>query len=633
MAAGKKGVFIRGLGICSVFNSGEPGMSARKARVTRRAVSPLLFGSILFCLAPVLLSEEPYVIRVQAFYGKMMENGANPDDETTWRSSQEPRIFALREKQGAPDREWTTNVIEALMALADLQSVTDLFSANKPWNGKKNAWIDRFLGSDVAFRLETSIRMLTSGRAAFGIAVYRSKPGAIPEKERPETKLRKAIEIASKPKRMDQILAKELSLDFNDPVIISVPRNEDVFFVVLSLARSAPKLKRAESQAEKERPQEILEPPSPVRQVHPYYPDELRFRRIEGEVWMLVSSDKTGNVVRVTVAKSLHPYLDYAAVQAFLGWKFEPVFKNGKPVSVTFPYVYRFDRLSPKEERFTGEGIADEETRSVLDRAAEYCRRLAGSVLDYVCEETINEVRYQLRSRPEEQVEVSWITWVRNTSMGREVGSVSLRLGIMDPRTTEKNSYVCDYQLIKDGDWIKERRIILKANGRKIGGELYLEEKRFSALTPILAGVKLFSSESQKRFRYLILDRAKINGQPCVVVEARPIAGLEKGIELAKAWIEAESGRILKCEIAGVPLEGYEDVLSDCTLLNIHPVFIVTHQYGADYRGVSFPRRSSVRVEYPMARQLGGDVLKTTIDLKYSRHKYFTVKTDSTVIK
>ncbi|MCJ7484747.1 MAG: TonB family protein [Candidatus Aminicenantes bacterium] len=562
----------------------------------------------------------------------MMEKESEAYSEVLWRASQEPRLASLREKVGAPDHEWSANVVETLMDLADFESVNDLFSTNRTWDGKKKYWLDRFLGNDVVFRLETSIKMVSAEKIAFRLTAFRSKEGVIPEKERPETKLRRAIEVGSNPKKMDKILDKELTLDPGDPVVICSPWEKGAFFFVVSIAKSMPETKLKDSK-EGKAGLEIVAPPNPLRQVQPYYPEELRRRRIEGKVGLVVAIDKSGAVTKVNVVEPLHPYLDYSVVQALLRWAFEPVVRNGKPVGAVFPYSYTYDRMAPSGAPGSDEEPTDEKLNEVLAGAAAYSRRLAGSVLDYVCEETISEIGYKLRTNPQEQVYVSWQTESRRTNRGLETGSISVLLTIMDPRLIKQTRFVCDYQLVKDGDMVKERRIMLKTGGRKINDELYLEEKRFSILMPILAGVKLLSPERQGLFKYRIIDESRAHGKECDVLEARPRSGDAEGIELARIWVDKKSRRILKCEIEGVPVEGYEEVLVDCVQLNIHPVFIVTHEYGVDYQDVSFPSRTAVRVEYPMPQSLGGPVLKSTIDLKYSKYRYFSVKTDSSIIK
>jgi hypothetical protein len=219
------------------------------------------------------------------------------------------------------------------------------------------------------------------------------------------------------------------------------------------------------------------------------------------------------------------------------------------------------------------------------------------------------------------------------TNLGVATGAVSARLTLMDPQLTTRTRFLCDYQIVKDRDLIKERRIILKRDGKKTPEGIVLEEKRYSVLMPIQKGVRILSAKRQGLFTFRLIGEGKFQGRPSDIVEALPKNGNDEGTESAKIWIDKENYRILKCEIEGVPIEGFEEVLADCAHLGIHPRFVTTCEYGTQYKTVSLPSRTAVRIEYPVSRSLGGLVLKSTIDTKYSKYKYFDVKTEHSLIK
>jgi hypothetical protein len=54
------------------------------------------------------------------------------------------------------------------------------------------------------------------------------------------------------------------------------------------------------------------------------------------------------------------------------------------------------------------------------------------------------------------------------------------------PHRTKINRYVWDYQMVKKGNRIEERRVIIRENGRSAtDGKKMLEEKRFHVLRPL----------------------------------------------------------------------------------------------------------------------------------------------------
>jgi TonB family protein len=591
----------------------------------------------VFLLGPLLHAGDTFSLRVKVYHGRLMEDASPPQTEMLWRASQEPLLSSLCEFGGVRDSEWSANVVKALFDLVDLETANELFTTSKTWNGRSNEWLDRFLGEDVVFRLETSAKRRPDKGISFRAAVFRSKEGVIPQDEGIETKARRALEARSDPKKMDKIFERTIELEVGDPVVICAPWKEGVLFFVVGLAQDLPQPKPEASKANGSS-LKIIAPPLPLKGVQPYYPESLRNRRIEGKVGMLVAVDKSGAVIGIKVTEPVHPYLDYSAVQTLLRERFEPVLRNGKPVEAVFPYEFNFERLvKPRPEGGDRAGVggapAPERLVALLAGCADYSRSLAGSMLDYVCEETINEIDCRLRANPQQELDYIKTFFIKRTNLGPVTGAVSAPLTIMDPQLTRRTRYICDYQIVKDEDVVKERRIILRKGGRKVSEGTILEDKRYSLLMPILAGNRILAAERQGLFTFRLAGESRIQGKECDIMEARPNSGNEEGIESAKIWIAKKDHHILKCEIEGVPIEGFEEVLTDCVRLGVHPRFITTYEYGANYRSVSLPSRTAVRIEYPISGSRGGLIVKATIDMKYSKFRYFGVNTEHQVIK
>jgi hypothetical protein len=151
-------------------------------------------------------------------------------------------------------------------------------------------------------------------------------------------------------------------------------------------------------------------------------------------------------------------------------------------------------------------------------------------------------------------------------------------------------------------------------------------------LSSLFAPLRVLAGDRQPRFNYRIIDEEKIRGKKVHVIEAVPKSGNEDGIWSARIWVDKESYQILKCEIEGVPIDGYEDVLNDCAILNIKPIFLTTHEYGIEKSGVMFPSRSKVHAAYP-GIDFRGPIEKMGIDLAYDKYKFFMVETKPKIIK
>lgn len=83
--------------------------------------------------------------------------------------------------------------------------------------------------------------------------------------------------------------------------------------------------------------------PKRLRPASPSYPEVLKAQDIEGDVQVSVDIDEQGNVNRVTIVQgSGHAAFDAAARQAAMREKFSPARRDGKPVSYSITYTYRF---------------------------------------------------------------------------------------------------------------------------------------------------------------------------------------------------------------------------------------------------------------------------------------------------
>lgn len=379
--------------------------------------------------------------------------------------------------------------------------------------------------------------------------------------------------------------------------------------------------------------------PKVIHQVLPDYPDELRKKGVEGKVKLQVMINEQGNIQNIKVIHPLHPYLDFSAAQAVLQWKFEPVLKKKKPIPVRTVLVIDFNpvlrRISEENTEihrsFPPGILPQEDLQSILNQCAVYSRKLSNSALDFICEETITDIHYNFYS--ETNSSGISIDRQKKTDDGDIIRVKSKRRNNFDPFKIENNRYICDYQLIKKGNNIKQRRFIIKGKNHK--GEDWkelLEEKRFSALIPLFAPIRLLETKRQIMFHYKIIKEEKIKGNESYVIEVQPKPGGAGGIQHAKLWINKANFQILKSEIKGFPLEGYEDVFKEAIRLKITPIFKMTTFFQVEKEGVLFPSHSTVFIDYP-GLGIRTTSLKYKTEMIYKKYKFFTVETDYKVIK
>jgi TonB family protein len=591
-------------------------------------------GSLWLCLAafilcPSLSGAENLTIQIHLFQGAHV--GLKQTEVLL--TSSRPELSLLKEKAVGSENELTAAILNTLMEIYELHEVEDLFSFKKGWNRKVPLMDESILGKLVAYRLKISPKMLPSQEISLRGVISKTKEGSLQIDKSREKELSDAYIATRNDRLMECIVDQEVILNIGDPVIVSVPFNGRTYFMAILVTIGEPSAQIPGP--EKSKKTDLVPAPNVILQVRPSYPDELRRRRIGGEIGLRVMIDEKGIVRGVDVIKQVHPYLNYSAVQAFLKWKFEPVLRLGKTVGAAFLYSYNFDPLVYSQETAwseeTPKGMEPslEKVRTVLDRCADYCGKLAGAVMDFVCEERIKETHYSLLKN------LHWgMLIVRNEPHGQGGWLVVGKpIQIMDPKLTKRNDFLCDYQIVRKGGRIDERRFILKENGHNIAEQKkLLEEKRFSGLSSLFASLRILLKDQQSRFNFRIIDEEKTNGKRAYVIEAIPKSGDEDGIWSAKIWIDKESFQILKIEIEGVPIDGYEDILNDCAILNIKPFFVMTHEYQMEKNGVLFPSRSKIHAAYP-GIDYQGPVTKNEIDLTYGKYKFLTVDTDSRIIK
>jgi len=84
-------------------------------------------------------------------------------------------------------------------------------------------------------------------------------------------------------------------------------------------------------------------PPQAVRTVSPDYPDLARQAEAEGRVWIRVTIDETGRVIKAEVENSeVIPSLEKAAIDAAKKWLFKPAKQRDVPVKSQIMIPFNF---------------------------------------------------------------------------------------------------------------------------------------------------------------------------------------------------------------------------------------------------------------------------------------------------
>lgn len=277
-------------------------------------------------------------------------------------------------------------------------------------------------------------------------------------------------------------------------------------------------------------------------------------------------------------------------------------------ISIFILVVFSFPIYS---QRTDSDSTDQAELEVILKKCAEYCEKLSNSVLDFVCTEKITEVinNYSPRSR-------------RNSLSGR-VYHVNVKGERVSPII--KNVYIYDYQLIRKENKIRERRILLKENGKTMNEEdAQLKTKRFEHKHVMFGPIGLLSDQSQQYYDYKIVKEKGYKGEKVFILEITPKPSIEIEALFGKAWIKKSDFSILKIEWNPISLRNYEKIEEIAKKLRAKPKITFVSEYDFEKNNIRFPSKYLVKEVYRTPRQ--GTFLKSEIKVIYKKYKFFTVK-------
>jgi hypothetical protein len=271
------------------------------------------------------------------------------------------------------------------------------------------------------------------------------------------------------------------------------------------------------------------------------------------------------------------------------------------------------NRVMPAKEK-TIEEIEKERTsqsllNQILDQSAKYFEKLDSAALNYFCEESIVEQRFIYPSAKQfPYLEKSF-----------------------EARLAQKNKYLYDYQLIRENDKIKEKRILLEENGKKknvVDAELKTQAFNYKKL---IYGARVLNEYWQPFHEYSILEDETKNSKDAVVIDIRPKPPVEPESFWGKVWIQKKDYSILKIERNQKSIKDYEKVEEMALKYAGEPLVKVVCEYNFEKNGVRFP--SHLTIEEAYLDNNGRKFITLILNVTYQNYKFFTVETEPKVIK
>lgn len=240
----------------------------------------------------------------------------------------------------------------------------------------------------------------------------------------------------------------------------------------------------------------------------------------------------------------------------------------------------------------------------ILERTKAYCGRLAGASLDFICRETIDEREFSPLLR---------LFSTMATPGRRRVTSISLEY---------------DYQLIRKGDSIVEKRILLRENKQpRNEADADLKTKLYKHKYLVYGPVGLLGEAWQPKHTYAYLGEVSVGGEKASLIEASPRGPAEPNLIYGKVWIRVKDFAVVKIEWDQRSLGNYEKVLQMAKSVGheAEPRISIVAYYGVEKNGIRFLDRLTLHEDY----ESGGGLFRASeTTVLYKDYRFFVVETE-----
>ena len=238
---------------------------------------------------------------------------------------------------------------------------------------------------------------------------------------------------------------------------------------------------------------------------------------------------------------------------------------------------------------------------TILEKTRAYCDRLEGISLYFVCREEIDE---RLFDPP-----------LKLFALG-------------GPGHVMRESLEYDYQLVRAGDSIEEKRVLLKENGRpRNEPNAPLKTKLYKHRNLVFGPVGLLGQYWQPRHVYRYLGEDTVDKERSFLVEAQPSGPPEPGLLYGKVWIRARDFAIVKIEWDQRSLSDLEAVKKMARSIghDASPRLSIVGVYGVEKNGIRFLSQLAVHEDYDSRM---GVFRASQTEVRYKNYRFFVVETE-----
>lgn len=297
----------------------------------------------------------------------------------------------------------------------------------------------------------------------------------------------------------------------------------------------------------------------------------------------------------------------------------------------------------------------------ILEKTAQYCEKLQSRVFHFMCSESIVETVEKSLEFPEARQGLKNFLEGHNSSTDTDATNRNDRKmqqvydnlaqsrknrSYNNKKATKKNILVNEYQIIKVGDILKERRLMREINSQKVKPQEMPEIRTLVySYKNVLSPINFFAKANQSQYRYRLAGKERIKGRGAYIIEIEtqnPSSELEKGV-LVKAWVDQEDFSVMKFQVFPGAFGGADYLLHKGSNGKTDVKISDIHYFDQLQDGIRYPSKTEIFITYNEAPKEGietthkekshGGQIKTNLITTYSYEKYifFTVTIDDPV--
>jgi len=240
----------------------------------------------------------------------------------------------------------------------------------------------------------------------------------------------------------------------------------------------------------------------------------------------------------------------------------------------------------------------------ILQKTADYCRKLENALLDFVCIEEVKEtLHYEVFEND------------------RDFGSFRII------NKADENMFLYEYQLVRNAEKTEESRTLIEKDGRKRREKAAgVGTLRFRFEKVIYGPVDLLKRAHQPYFKYAVVGEEPYLDEKTVIIEAVPDPSEQEYRPFGKIWVRERDFAILKIDYDQRSIKTLYAENRDRSREKGEPQFELTSEFGIEKNGIRFPSRlvfQEVKVD-----KSGKKDVRSRAEIIYRDYKFFTVTVD-----